>query len=141
MFGPARKTARSALRCAAMTIVLVAMTGCDALMLSPRQKVVRDATRAVCEARDIQAMSPFLTEKSRPMLELATSFIGLGKVLGMNPADAIAKDCKDSEESEMLDEVKVSDTRYIVRSRAKSRGETQETIVVQENGQWRITLF
>jgi len=101
---------------------------------------VRDAQKAVCDKRDIMAMVPFVSEKSVPALKLMGSMAELGKVIGANPADRLAMECQTSKGLDFLEEVKVTDTRYIVRTKSKANGEVTEHVVVQESGQWKIQL-
>ena len=134
--------ARPAVRLALVAGFLVlTFAGCGEILLSPRQQVVRDAHRAICEARNVKAMAPYVTERSRPMLELATSLAELGQAFsGGALADRIAVECQ-SARTEFLDEVQVSETRFIVRTRISGKAEITDTVVVQEGGQWRIALF
>ena len=39
-----------------------------------------------------------------------------------------------------MEEVKVTETRYIVRTKSRGSTEVTEYIVVQEAGQWKIML-
>jgi hypothetical protein len=110
-------------------------------MLSPRQQVVKDANKALCEARSLKGMLPYVTERSRAMLELASSMAELGSLFqGQNLADRIAVECATGSGPQFVDEVKVSETRYVVRTRPSSKGEVTETIVVLEGGRWKIAL-
>lgn len=125
---------------AAVCLIACFLTGCSELLLSPRQQVVRDAQKAVCDKRDIMAMAPFVSEKSVPALKLMGSMAELGKAIGANPVDRLAVECQTSSGLEFLEEVRVTDTRYIVRTKSRANGEVTEHVVVQESGQWKIQL-
>jgi hypothetical protein len=145
-FAPVRSKRCRAFKLAPVTAVVIVTLGsgllsaCSELMQSPRQKVVRDAHAAVCEKRDIMAMGPFLTEKSQPALKLMGSMAELGKLFGANASDRLAIECQTGAGFEFLEEVKVTETRYVVRTRSRGSAEVTEYIVVQEAGQWKIML-
>ena len=123
--------------CAGFIFLLAA---CGQYALTPRQAVVRDAMKAVCDQRSFSAMGPYLTETSKPMIELITSMAELGKIMGENPADKIAIECQSGGGAEFFDEIRVTDSRYIVRLRNKGSHEITEYIVIQESGSWKIEL-
>lgn len=116
------------------------IVACGDLTLSPRQEVVSSANKALCEKLDVRAMIPFVTEASQPLLNLAGSFAELGKVLGENSADRMAVECQTGKGFGFEQEVKVSDARYVVRTKSKATGEITEYVVVLENGKWKIAL-
>jgi hypothetical protein len=122
-----------------LACVLV-LSACDSVTLSPRQKVVKEAQRAMCDSRSLKGMLPYVSEKSRPMLELASSMAELGTLLsGQSLADRIAIECTGSG-PDFVDEVRVTDVRYIVRTRTPGQKDLTETIVVLEGGVWKIAL-
>ena len=138
-----RRRAVSLIRLAVLVVVTLVsglLSACSELTQSPRQKVVRDAHAAVCERRDIMAMAPYLTEKSQPALKLMGSMAELGKIFGANASDRLAVECQTGAGFEFLEEVKVTETRYIVRTKSRGSTEVTEYIVVQEAGQWKIML-
>lgn len=116
------------------------IVACGDLNLSPRQEVVRAANKALCEKLDIRAMIPFVTESSQPLLNLAGSFAELGKVLGENSADRMAVECQTGKGFDFAQEVKVSEARYVVRTKSRATGEITEYVVVLESGKWKIAL-
>ena len=125
----------------ALALFVAVAGGCDSVTLSPRQQVVKDANKALCEARSLKGMLPYVTERSRAMLDLASSMAELGSMFqGQSLADRIAVECATASGPQFVDEVKVSETRYVVRTRASSKGEVTETIVVLEGGRWKIAL-
>jgi hypothetical protein len=129
-------------RGAVMVVATASFTlvACDAVTLSPRQKVVKEATQAMCNARSLKGMLPFVTERSRPMIELASSMGELGSLLkGQNLADRIAVECAEGG-PEFVGEIKVSETRYIVRTKAAGKGDFTETVVVREGDAWKIAM-
>lgn len=122
------------------TLLSGLLSACSELIQTPRQKVVRDAHAAVCEKRDVMAMAPFLTEKSQPALKLMGSMAELGAIFGANASDRLAIECQTGAGFEFLEEVKVTETRYVVRTKSRGSSKVSEYIVVQEGGQWKIVL-
>jgi hypothetical protein len=123
-----------------VVVASLAIVACDAVNLSPRQKVVKEATQAMCKARSLKGMLSFVTERSRPVVELASSVGELGSLLkGQNLADRIAIECAEGGPA-FIDEIKVSETRYIVRTKAAGKGEIAETVVVREGDAWKIAM-
>lgn len=53
------------------------LCGCDSLLLNERQKVVKDSHDAMCKARDLQAMRPFVTTNSMSLLDISKPVVAL----------------------------------------------------------------
>jgi len=106
---------------------------------SPQARVVIDMQRAICQNFNLADAAPYVTEASKPMLELTSTFAMLGAAMsGQNFADEFAKECHKG--SAIVDEIRVNDQRYIIRYREGS-GALKEAIVVMENGQWKVALI
>lgn len=122
-------------------VVSAGLAGCDQLDTSPRKKVVKDAIKAVCNQNSIEAIDPYVTEASRPLVQLAATFSKLGDATGLvRVTDSIAIACADSQ-IKILDEVKVSDSRYIVRAKTGQDNSVENFTIVLENGNWKIALI
>ena len=122
-------------------VVLILLIGCHELRLSARQKVIKESHDAVCQSLDIKAMLPFVSKSSQPLLELSSSLSNLSQIfLGNLIPDRIAVECQSSN-LHFVDEIKVTDQRYIVRTRKTDSSEFTETIMVLENGVWKISLL
>jgi hypothetical protein len=122
-------------------LACISLVGCDQLDPSPRKKVVKDAIRSVCNQKNIEAIEPYVTESSKPLVQLAATFSKLGEAAGLvQVTDSIAIACADTE-VKVLDEVKVSDARYIVRARMGADNSVENFTVVLEQGNWRIALI
>ena len=122
-------------------LVFAGAVGCDQLDTSPRKKVLKDAIQAVCNQKSIEAIEPYVTETSRPIVQLAATFSKLGDATGLvQVTDSIAIACADSQ-VKILDEVKVSDSRYIVRAKTGQDNSVENFTIVLENGNWKIALI
>jgi len=122
------------------TIFVLVLSGCDSLMLSERQKVVQESHDAVCKARDLGAMRPFVSKSSIPLLDISEPVVAFAGLFGMNVADRIAIECK-SNKLKFIDEVQVSESRYIIRTKYSESTEPNETVLVLEDGKWKISLL
>ena len=124
-----------------LSFVCVSLAGCDQLDTSPRKKVVRDAISSVCNQKNIEAIEPYVTEASRPLVQLAATFSKLGDATGLvQITDSIAIACADSQ-IKIVDEVKVSESRYIVRAKTGEGSSVENFTIVLENGNWKIALL
>lgn len=124
-----------------LVVVLCALVSCGGLFLSPRERVIFDAFTAVCKTKDLRSLAPYLTNTSRKTLALANPLLGLTGLFGSNVADQIAIECQTGDGLDFAEEVKVSDSRYIVRTRSKTSGEITEYVVLWERGTWKIALL
>ena len=125
----------------ALFIVLAGLSGCDQFDTSPRKKVVKDAIKSVCNQSNIEAIDPYVTEASRPIVQLAATFSKLGDASGLvRVTDSIAIACADTQ-VKILDEVKVSDSRYIVRVKTGEQNAVENFTIVLENASWKIALL
>lgn len=132
---------RSLQKIALWFFIVICFAGCDQLDVSPRKKVVKDAIQSVCSQKSIGAIDPYVTEASRPIVQLAATFSQLGDATGLvRVTDSIAIACADTK-VKVLDEVKVSDSRYIVRVKTGEENSVENFAVVQENGSWKIALI
>jgi len=117
------------------------LTGCNGMLLSERQKVVKASHDAVCNEKDFKAMRPYLSKNSLPILDLSTSIANIGQIfLGSAISDRIAVECH-SEGQNFVDEIKVTDQRYIVRTKNSGIEEVVETVVILEDGIWKISIL
>jgi hypothetical protein len=117
------------------------LVGCDGMFLSERQKVVKTSHEAVCKENDFKAMRPYLSKSSLPILELTSSLTNLSQIfIGSALSDRIAVECH-SGEQKFVDEIKVSDERYIVRTKNSKADSLVETVVILEDGVWKIALL
>jgi hypothetical protein len=117
------------------------LVGCEQFSLSERQKVVQASHDAVCKTKDLNAMKPFVTESSKPILEISTSITSLSQIfLGNTLSDRIAVECQ-STKLGFVDEIKVNEQRYIVRTRQTGAQEVKESVLILENGAWKISLL
>lgn len=117
------------------------LTGCDLLDTSPRKKVLKEAIKSVCNQKNIEAIEPHVTEASRPLVQLAATFSKLGDATGLvQVTDSIAIACADSQ-VKIMDEVKVTDSRYIVRAKMDENSSVENFTLVLENGNWKIALI
>lgn len=121
--------------------LLSLLLGCHGLMLTERQKVVKTSHEAVCKENDFKAMRPYLSKNSIPILELTSSLTNLSQIfIGSALSDRIAVECH-SGEQKFVDEIKVSDERYIVRTKNSKADSLVETVVILEDGVWKIALL
>lgn len=115
--------------------------GCNGLLLTERQKVIKTSHEAVCKEKDFKAMRPYVSKSSILILELSSSLTNLSQVLlGSELSDRIAIECH-SGEQKFIDEIKVSDERYIVRTKNSNPNSLVETVVILEDGVWKIALL
>jgi len=107
--------------------------------LSPQAQAFANMQKAICKNYNLADAVPYVTESSKPMLELTASFAVLGSALGgKNFQDELAKECA-SGKLAIVDEIRVNDNRYIIRHKEMS-GAVKEAVVVLENGQWKVAL-
>lgn len=126
---------------AAISIIGFSMMvgGCDNIIPSPRAQAVKNMESAVCRDRNVKAAAPYITEASRPMLDLALAGIELAQIFQKNAmADSVAKDCHNWT-FQFLDEIKVNEDRYIIHT-GGSNGENHEYVVLREAGEWKVAL-
>lgn len=124
-----------------MLVLLSFLVGCNGVLLTERQKVVKNSQEAVCKENDFKAMRPYVTKNSIPILELSSSLTNLSQILlGSALADRIAVECH-SGEQRFVDEIKVNDERYIVRTKNSDANSLVETVVILEDGIWKIALL
>ena len=116
------------------------LAACGDLTLNERQKTVKASNDAMCKARDLQAMRPFVTASSQPLLDISKPVVAIAGLFGMNVADRIAIECQ-STKLQFIDEIQVSDHRYIVRTKHSDSVNVSETILVLEDGKWKISLL
>lgn len=120
---------------------LMGLSGCNGIILSERQKVIKASHDAVCKEKDFKAMRPFVSKSSTLILDLSTSLTDLSQIfVGSAVSDRIAIECH-SGRQQFVDEVKVSDERYIVRTKNLGSEILIETVVIFEDGAWKIALI
>lgn len=125
----------------AIFVLLGLVVGCNGIFLSERQKVVRASHEAICKEKDIKAIRPFLSKSSLPILDLSTSISNLSQIfIGSTLSDRIAVECH-TDEQKFVDEIRVSEERYIVRTRKAGSDSLDETVVILEDGVWKIALL
>jgi len=121
--------------------LMSSLVGCDGMFISERQKVVKTSHEAVCNEKDFKAMRPYLSKSSLPILELSSSLTNLSQIfIGSVLSDRIAIECH-SGKQKFLDEIKVNDARYIVRTKNSNADSLVETVVILEDGVWKIALL
>ena len=124
-----------------MLALLSLLLGCYGLLLTERQKVVKTSHEALCKENDFKAIRPYLSKSSLPILELTSSLTNLSQIfIGSALSDRIAVECH-SGEQKFVDEIKVSDERYIVRTKNSKGDSLIETVVILEDGVWKIALL
>ncbi|MCE2860732.1 MAG: hypothetical protein LW731_12985 [Oxalobacteraceae bacterium] len=124
-----------------LCLVCISSAACDQFDMSPRKKVVKEAIRSVCSQKNIEAIEPYVTESSKSLIQLAATFSKLGEATGLvQITDSIAIACADTQ-VKVLDEVKVSDVRYIVRARLGEENAVENFTLVLEQGNWKIALI
>ena len=117
------------------------LAGCTQWITSERYKVVREAHEALCKENDFAAMKPFLSKNSLPLLNLTSAISNFGDIFIEGVvSDRIAVECHGSQ-LRFVDEIKVNDKRYIVRTRSASSQDAVETVVLFEDGKWKIALL
>jgi hypothetical protein len=130
-----------ALSVLALLALLSLLLGCYGLLLTERQKVVKTSHEALCKENDFKAIGPYLSKNSLPILELTSSLTNLSQIfIGSALSDRIAVECH-SGEQKFVDEIKVSDERYIVRTKNSKADSLVETVVILEDGVWKIALL
>lgn len=86
-------------------------------------------------------MRPYLSKSSLPILELSSSLTNLSQIfIGSALSDRIAVECH-SGEQKFVDEIKVNNERYIVRTKNSKAESLVETVVILEDGVWKIALL
>ena len=129
------------LRAWLMLALPAGLLGCNYLFLSERQKIVKASHEAVCKDNDFKAMRPFVSKSSVPILEFSSSLTSLTQILmGSALSDRIAVECHAGDQR-FVDEIKVNDERYIVRTKNPGSESLIETVVVFEDGAWKIALL
>ena len=115
------------------------VSGCVHLVLSPRQIVVKTALEEMCEKKNVQSLSPFVTDDLRLMLELSDPLVGVLEKVGIfRLSDEIAAACHDAN-VKFSGEVKVTDDRYLVRLSSKDKPIAYEFVLVKQHGDWKIS--
>lgn len=121
-------------------LIMLSVSGCGDLLISPQAAVVKEMEQAVCNKRDIKAATPFITESSLPVLQLVLSGVNVLQLIQRDAmADFVAKQCH-GWSFRLQDEIKVNDARYIIRT-GESRERTKDYIVIFEKGRWKVALF
>ena len=129
------------LKAALVLAVMQSLGGCEQWVMSDRQKVVKAAHEAICSEKDLEAIKPFVSKSSLPLLELTSAITNFGQVLiGSALSDRIAVECH-SGQQRFVDEIKVSERRFIVRTKNPGSEEIIETVVLLEEGNWKIALL
>lgn len=124
-----------------MILFLVVLSGCNGILLSERQKVVKASHDAVCKEKDFKAMRPYLSKSSTPILDLSSSLANLSQIfVGSALSDRIAIECH-TDKLQFVDEIKVNEERYIVLTKNAGSENMTETIVILEGGAWKIALL
>jgi len=85
-------------------------------------------------------MRPFVTISSIPLLDISKPVVAFSGLIGMNVADRIAIECK-SNKVKFIDEVQVSESRYIIRTKYSESTELNENVLILEDGKWKISLL
>jgi hypothetical protein len=113
--------------------------GCVSLILSPRQQVVMSALESMCKTKDVQALSPFVTDDLQLLLEVSGPLVNVLESSGIfRVSDEIAAACQDRS-VKFGDEIKVTDDRYLVRLSSKEKKVAYQFIVVKERVDWKIS--
>ena len=129
------------MRACLMIALLPVLLGCNGLFLSEQQQVIKASYEAVCKENDFKAMRPYVSKSSLPFLELSSSLTSLTQIfIGNALSDRIAVECH-SGNQRFVDEIKVSEERYIVRTKNPGSENLVETVVIREDGSWKITLM
>jgi hypothetical protein len=124
-----------------MILFLVVLSGCNGILLSERQKVVKASHDAVCKDKDFKAMRPYLSKSSASILDFSSSLANLSQIfVGSALSDRIAIECH-TDKHQFVDEIKVNEERYIVRTKNAGSENMTETIVILEDGAWKIALL
>ncbi len=124
-----------------MLTCLAVLSGCNGILLSDRQKVVKASHEAVCKENDFKAMRPYVSKNSTTIFDLSSSLASLSQIfVGQALSDRIAIECH-SGELRFIDEIKVSDERYIVRTKNPGSESLTETTLIFEDGAWKISLL
>lgn len=122
-----------------MIVVIVLLTGCVHLLLSPRQQVVKSALEAMCDTKSMQSLAPYVTDDLRMLLAISDPLaIVLEKVGIFHLSDAIAAACHDAD-VKFASEIKVNDNRYLVRLSSKENKVLYEFSVIKERNDWKIS--
>lgn len=124
----------------AVTMVL-AVSSCSQWVMSDRQKVVFAAHEALCKENDFKAMRPFVSKNSLSVLDLTSVITNIGQAFVGSPiSDRIAVECHAGQQN-FVDEIKVNDQRFIVRTKNPGSEEIIETVMLLEDGVWKIALL
>ena len=121
--------------------MMLAVSGCSQWVMGDRQKVVSAAHEALCKENDFKAMRPFVSKNSLLVLDLTSAITNIGQVFfGSAMSDRIAIECHAGQQR-FVDEIKVSDQRFIVRTKNTGSEEIIETVMLLEDGVWKIALL
>ncbi|TXI09568.1 MAG: hypothetical protein E6Q68_10025 [Polynucleobacter sp.] len=86
-------------------------------------------------------MRPYVSKNSTTIFDLSSSLASLSQIfVGQALSDRIAIECH-SGELRFIDEIKVSDERYIVRTKNPGSESLTETTLIFEDGTWKISLL
>ena len=114
-------------------------SGCVSLILSPRQQVVMSALESMCKTKDVQSLSPFVTDDLQLLLDVSGPLVNVLESAGIfRVSDEIAAACQDRS-VKFSDEIKVTDDRYLVRLSSKEKRVAYQFIVVKERVDWKIS--
>ena len=115
------------------------LAGCDSFVMSPRAEVVKSMESAICRDRNMRAAEPYVTEASKPVLQLVVAAADLAQIFQKNAlADLVAAECHNWK-FRLIEEIKVDEGRYILRT-GEQESRMQEFVVVRENGEWKVAL-
>jgi hypothetical protein len=79
-------------------VVMIGLLGCDRLLLSERQKIVRASHEAVCKENGLKPMRPYVSKNSTTIFDLSSSLEKLSQIfVGQALSDRIAIECHTSE--------------------------------------------
>ena len=118
--------------------------GAKSLRPSIQAQVVLKMRDAVCESKNHNAALPFFLESDHETLRLSLQLNELGEKLMVDlgdktsAADAFAKTCHEG--IRIVDTIKVSDVRYIVKFYEKAEYKSKEIVVVFNAGEWKLSL-
>jgi len=122
-----------------LLLACLVVSGCVSLVLSPRQQVVMSALQEMCQTKNVQSLSPFVTDDVRLLLDVSDPFVNVLERTGIfRVSDQIAAACQDKS-VKFGDEIKVRDDRYLVRLSSNEKKMAYEFAVVKESGVWKIS--
>ena len=138
-----KKTVSQCIQVCVATISIITFSifagGCDNIMSSPRAQAVKNMESAICRDRNVKAAEPYVTEASKPVLQLTMAGVELIQIFQKNAmADSIAQKCHNWT-FRLVDEIKVDEGRYIIHTGDRN-GDQQEYVVVRESGEWKVAL-